>query len=179
MACGYGVAVTSLSRIPGTLASFATLLLPVVAVGLRFLDPGWVWLIMLLASPVILGIYVMSVVIVSTGFLKPDAAFLVSRSQWRPVVAAIVGPVGALLGSFFLLDGGDSDPWGSPFTILLGQPQASDSLGGLSSTVSTVSFFVGFGAFVWLFVEWVGARGRLKRRAIPLTVSAPDLAQSV
>ena len=85
--------VASVSRVPGNAAAIALIVLPLVALGMRFIMPGWGILVLLFISPLLVLTYALAVVIAATGFLTARAAFLLSRVRWRGITAAWIAAV--------------------------------------------------------------------------------------
>jgi hypothetical protein len=166
-----------LSRATSVATAIALIVLPLVALFVKFTAPGWLLVFGLFVSPILAIGYATQMVIAITGYLTPRAALHVTRSH-RSVVASWLTGVAAIAVAFFLVDFGDTEPVYSPFTLVLGYADADPGfLGDLSTAISVVAAIVCVGAWIWLVVEWIGAlirRSRQKRAAAAVLVVAPD-----
>jgi len=162
--------VASVSRVPGNAAAIALIVLPLVALGMRFIMPGWGILVLLFISPLLVLTYALAVVIAATGFLTARAAFLLSRVRWRGITAAWIAAVSSVIASFFMIDGGDSGEYGAPFTLLLGYTSPPVELGNVVGLVMLVFLMIGIAAFVWLVIEWIIALVQRRKRSTPISI---------
>jgi hypothetical protein len=162
--------VASVSRVPGIAAALALIVLPVVAIIIRLIQPGWIFVVLLVASPVLVISYALAVVIAATGFLTSRAAFLLSRVRWRGITAAWIAAASSVLASFFTVDFGDTDVYGSPFTILLGYSTPPSSIADASGLASVIFLSLGIAAFIWLTIEWIAALVQRRKRSTPISI---------
>ena len=163
---------TDTPRSSAILAGLALIVLPIAAVVLKLsVFPGWMIVIAIWGSPMLLIGYALQVVIAGHGLLRARGIFRRSRAGFRGVVAALATSLGVLGAAFFLIDGGDDGTYGSAFTELLGMSSTSQG-----SETSMVLFFVcafaWLAGWLWLVVEWV-AQLILARRAFVEAREAP------
>jgi hypothetical protein len=162
--------VRPLSKATAVSTALALIVLPLVALFIKFTAPGWLLLAMLFISPLIVLGYAIQVVIAITGYLSPRAA-LRAEGSWRSVLASWLTSVAVVLFAFFLMDVSDVPPPYSPFTLMLGYDEVDPGLlGDISSAACAVAAMVCIGAWVWLMIEWVVALVRRRRAAV---LSAP------
>jgi len=145
-----------------TATGVAVIVLPIIAIAVKFITPGWMLVIFFYAGILLGAGYVFLVVMAASGFFGRRAAFaFVSPSRAR--IAGLGHGIALVLFTFFLVDGGDNDDWSSPFITVLGldRDAFSDVTGGLAG----VAFFAAIGFYVWFIVEWAIAL-RAKRRVV-------------
>lgn len=145
-----------------TATGVAIIVLPIIAIGVKLITPGWMLVILFYAGIILGAGYVFLVVMAASGFFGRRAAFAFVNPV-RGRIAGLGYGVTLVLFMFFLVDGGDNDDWSSPFITVFGLDREaySDLTGGLAG----VSFFVAIGCYVWLIVEW-GLALRAKRRLV-------------
>lgn len=152
------------TRAAGVAAGVAVLLLPLIAVVVKFTGAGWLVLILAFALPVFVLCYALLVVVAILGFFSPRAAFVGAGAVGvRGVIASWTHAVAGVVAAFFLVDFADVEPAYSPFTILLGKPD-DDALIGTSTGLSILFGLLWAGGFVWLVVEWIIALATRRRR---------------
>ena len=145
-----------------TATGVAIIVLPVIALAVKFIVPGWMILILLYAGILLGAAYIFLVVMASTGFFGRRAAFaFVNPTRGR--IAGLGYGVSVVAFMFFLVDGGDNDDWSSPFITVLGLDR--DAFSDLTDGLAGVSSFVAIGFYVWFVVKWALAL-RLKRRLV-------------
>ena len=145
-----------------TVTGVGMIVLPLIAIAVKFITPGWMLLILLYAGIALAAFYVFLVVMAASGFFGRRAAF----SFVNPTRARIAGwghGLSVVLFMFFLVDGGDNDDWSSPFITVFGLDR--DAFAGVTETLTGVFFFAAIGFYLWLVVEWVLAL-RVKRRLV-------------
>ena len=162
--------MSSASRVSGIAAAIALIVLPMVALALRWVLPGWFMQTLRAAALVLLLAYALAVVIAITGFLTRRAAFTVARMPWRAVTASWVAAAGVLLCSVFLVDDVNDGPWGSPFTVLLGVRYPSGALTDANHFASSIFGLLTLAGFGWLVVEWVIALVQRRKRSTPISI---------
>jgi hypothetical protein len=162
--------VASVSRVPGIAAAIALIVLPLVALGMRFIQPGWFLVVILIASPALLIGYALAVVIAATGFVTARAAFLLARVRWRGLTAAWVAASSLVLASFFGIDFGDTGSFGGPFTLLLGYSTPPQGLADVLGVVSLILAALAIAAFIWLTIEWIAALVQRRKRSTPISI---------
>jgi len=135
-------------------AGLALLLIPFATAAVKFVENGWVVLIYGMGLVLFIPLYVLVIVIASTGFFARQPAFaFAGAGRWRARVAAWLHPVAFLAATAFLQDGGDTDPWNSPIGVILGLDAESPVVGTLG-VIAGLLVLVSAGALIWLFVEW-------------------------
>lgn len=145
-----------------TATGVAVIVLPIIALAVKFITPGWMLVILFYAGIILGALYVFLVVMAASGFFGCRAAFaFVSPTRGR--IAGLGHGVALVLFAFFLVDGGDNDDWSSPFITLLGLDR--DAYADLTGGLAGVAFFAAIGFYVWFIVEWALAL-RAKRRLI-------------
>lgn len=145
---------TRISRAKATLAGLALIVLPLAALLVKFVFPGWMLVFMFFYSPVLLIGWAVQIVIAANGLLRERGVLRAGTAGLRPIVAAWLTSVGAIAVAFFLIDGGDDGTYGSAFTQMLGissTAQGSD----LSMFLCLVSAVIWLGAWLWLLIEWI------------------------
>jgi hypothetical protein len=143
-------------------AGIAIIVLPILALAVKFITPGWMLLILLYAGIFLGAGYVLLVVMAASGFFGRRAAFSFVRSR-RARIAGLGHSISVVLFMFFLVDGGDNGDWSSPFITVFGLDR--DAYSDLTGGLSAVSFFAAIGLYIWFFIEWVIAV-RVKRRVV-------------
>ena len=135
-------------------AGLALLLIPFATAAVKFVEGGWVVLIYGMGLVLFVPLYILVVVIASTGFFARQPAFaFAGPGRWRARVAAWLHPVAFLVATAFLQDGGDTDPWNSPIGVWLGL-DAENPLVTTLGGIAVLLILMSLGALVWLFVEW-------------------------
>lgn len=147
----------------------ALIVMPFLAIALKFISFGWM-LVMLMFGPVLVLLigYVLQVVIAVQGFSLPRGAFSSAPGARRGVIAAWVSLIGLMLFAIFMPDGGDIG-YGSTLQVWLGaytledptaMHDATDTLTGVLAMVAAV---VWIGSYLWLVVEWIIALAQRRR----------------
>ncbi len=145
-----------------TITGIAIIVLPIIALAVKLITPGWMMVILFYAGIFLGAGYVFLVVMASTGFFGKRAAFaFVSPTRAR--IAGWGHGLSVVLFMFFLVDGGDNDDWSSPFITVFGLDR--DLFSDLTSALAIGAFFAAIGFYVWLIVEWAIAL-RVKRRFV-------------
>jgi len=145
-----------------TATGVAIIVLPIIALAVKFITPGWMLVILFYAGIILGAAYVFLVVMAATGFFGRRAAFaFVSPTRAR--IAGLGHGISVVAFMFFLVDGGDNDDWSSPFITLLGLDR--DAFADLTGGLAGVAFFLAIGFYVWFIVEWALAV-RAKRRLV-------------
>jgi len=145
-----------------TATGVAIIVLPIIALAVKFITPGWMLVILFYAGIILGAAYVFLVVMAATGFFGRRAAFaFVSPTRAR--TAGLGHGISVVAFMFFLVDGGDNDDWSSPFITLLGLDR--DAFADLTGGLAGVAFFLAIGFYVWFIVEWALAV-RAKRRLV-------------
>ena len=145
-----------------TATGVAIIVLPLVALAVKFITPGWMLVIFFYAGILLGAGYVFLVVMAATGFFGRRAAFaFVSPTRAR--VAGLGHGIALGLFTFFLVDGGDNGDWSSPFITVLGLDR--DAFSDLTGGLAGVAFFLAIGCYAWFIVEWALAL-RVKRRLV-------------
>ena len=148
-------------RRSSVVTGIAIMALPLVALGVKFLNPGWLMLFLLYGGILIGAAYVFLAVMASSGFFGKRAAFSFVDSR-RGRIAGLGHGISLVLATFFLTDGGDST-WTSAFISLFGLDL--ETWVDPSDAIASVLFIVAIGAYLWFLVEWVIAV-RVKRRLV-------------
>ncbi len=149
-------------RATNVVTGLAIIVLPVIALAVKLITPGWMLFILFYAGILLGALYVLLVVMASSGFFGRRAAFSFVPAK-RGRFAGLTHGVAVVLFMFFLIDGGDSDDWSSPFITVFGFDR--DAFSDLTSALCGVSLVIAVGAYLWFFVEWVIAV-RVKRRLV-------------
>jgi len=156
------------SSVSLTIAGLALIIVPLLAVAVKFASFGWFMVIALwtLYVPVLLLIgWAMQIVIASTAFFGRRSLLAGRRGATRAITAAWLTSAGVLLVALFFVDGGDTS-WGSTFMYWTGT--ASDhGVGDVSTVLSWIAVIPWIGGWLWLLVEWIVAivqRGRERRQ---------------
>ena len=145
-----------------TATGVAVIVLPIIALAVKFITPGWMLVILFYAGIILGAAYVFLVVMAATGFFGRRAAFaFVSPTRAR--IAGLGHGISVVAFMFFLVDGGDNDDWSSPFITVLGLDR--DAFADLTGGLAGVAFFLAIGFYVWFIVEWAIAL-RAKRRLV-------------
>lgn len=145
-----------------TATGVAIIVLPIIALAVKFITPGWMLVILFYAGIILGAAYVFLVVMAATGFFGRRAAFaFVSPTRAR--IAGLGHGISVVAFMFFLVDGGDNDDWSSPFITVLGLDR--DAFADLTGGLAGVAFFLAIGFYVWFIVEWAIAL-RAKRRLV-------------
>ena len=148
------IGAMSVSRTTATLAGLALIVLPFVALLVKFVVPGWMLVFMLLYSPVLLIGWATQIVIAANGLLRARGVLRTGSAGLRPIIAAWLTSVAVVGVGFFLIDGGDDGNSGSAFTELAST--SSTSAGSdLSMILCLVCAVVWAGAWLWLLIEWI------------------------
>lgn len=148
------IGAMSVSRTTATLAGLALIVLPFVALLVKFVVPGWMLVFMLLYSPVLLIGWATQIVIAANGLLRARGVLRTGSAGLRPIIAAWLTSAAVVGVGFFLIDGGDDGNSGSAFTELAGT--SSTSAGSdLSMILCLVCAVVWAGAWLWLLIEWI------------------------
>lgn len=134
------------------------LVLPIVALGVKFIVPGLLMMVVLYGGILLGGAYVLWAVMVASGFFGRRAAFSFVNAR-RARIAGWVHGATLVLFPFFLSDGSDS-AWRSPFMLL-----APSVTADASDVLAAAAGMVAMASYVWFFVEWVLAV-RVKRRLV-------------
>ena len=145
-----------------TAIGVAVIVLPIIALAVKLIVPGWMVVILLYAGILLGAAYIFLVVMASTGFFGRRAAFAFVNPL-RARIAGLGHGISVVLFMFFLVDGGDNDDWSSPFITTLGLNR--DAFADLTNALSGVAFFAAIGFYVWFVVEWALAL-RAKRRLV-------------
>jgi hypothetical protein len=144
----------TVSRTTAVLAGLALIVLPFIALLVKFVYPGWMLFIMMLYSPVLLIGWATQIVIAANGLLRARGVLRTVTAGLRPIIAAWATSVGVVGVGFFLIDGGDDGNSGSAFTELIGT--SSTSAGSdLSMALCLACAAVWVGAWLWLLIEWI------------------------
>lgn len=155
------------SRGAAIAAGLALIVLPLAAVVLKLaVFPGWMMVIAIWSSPLLLIGYALQIVIAANALLRSRGVFRTMDGGRRGVIAAWLTSVGVLATVFFLVDGGDDGTWGSAFTELIGLSSTSEGE-SLSGPFFLLSAVVWLAAWLWLVVEWIVqlVRARAQRSA--------------
>ena len=145
-----------------TATGVAIIVLPIIALAVKFITPGWMLVILFYAGIILGAAYVFLVVMAATGLFGRRAAFaFVSPTRAR--IAGLGHGISVVAFMFFLVDGGDNDDWSSPFITVLGLDR--DAFADLTGGLAGVAFFLAIGFYVWFIVEWAMAL-RVKRRLV-------------
>lgn len=144
------------------LAGLAIILLPVIALAVKFITPGWMLVILFYAGILLGALYVFLVVMAASGFFGRRAAFSFVANR-RGRVAGITHGLGVLLFMAAIPDGGDDGSWSSPIIAVLGLD--TESFGSATEALATVGFVVAVAGYLWFLVEWILAL-RVKRRLV-------------
>lgn len=154
---------TRLSRGAAIAAGLALILLPVAAVVLKLaVFPGWMMIIAIWSSPLLLIGYALQIVIAGNGFLRERGVFRRSPHGARAAIAAWLTSVGIFAVAFFLVDGGDDGTYGSAFTQLLGTSSTGEGE-QVSMVLCLIAAFVWLLGWLWLLLEWVVQLVQLRR----------------
>jgi hypothetical protein len=145
-----------------TITGIAIIVLPVIAIAVKLITPGWMMVILFYAGIILGAGFVFLIVMAATGFFGRRAAFaFVSPIRGR--IAGLGHGVGVVAFMFFLVDGGDNDDWSSPFITVLGLDR--DAFADLTGGLAAVALFLAIGCYIWFIVEWALAL-RVKRRLV-------------
>lgn len=150
---------------------------PPLGFALKVLSAGWVLIVTLFVSPLLLLGYLLQLAIAITALLLPRALW-VTQGRRRPLVAGAVTAAGVLAVGFFLLDYDDSGAGYSVFTDLVVGHGAITTGGGLtdavaaaedaSNALAALGAVLWIGGWVWLVSEWgVALRARSRRGREP------------
>ncbi|KRA23972.1 hypothetical protein ASD65_05705 [Microbacterium sp. Root61] len=147
-------------------AGIALIVLPLLAVVIKFTWMGWLALILVIVSPGLAVGYALQVVIAANGLLRPRGVLRAPTVRRRALLASWLSAGGVLVGAFFMVDGGDQD-WGSAFMYIVGAP-GNVALGDISTVISLAAGLVWIGGWLWLVIEWIAAhvRARAANRAV-------------
>ena len=145
-----------------TAIGVAIIVLPIIAILVKLITPGWMLVILFYAGIILGAGYVFLVVMAASGFFGPRAAFAFVNPL-RGRIAGLGHGYSLVLFMFFLADGGDDGTWSSPFITVL----RLDAAAAASTTelFTVVFLFAALGCYVWFVVEWVLAL-RVKRRLV-------------
>jgi len=139
----------------------ALIVLPILAVILKFFSFGWM-MFFVIYGPIVLmvGGYILQVVIAAQGFLARRPLWT-GGARTRAVIAAWSTSVAVVLVGIFMPDGGDTG-YGSTFQVWLGAYSGGphveamhDATDGLSAAISYAAGVVWVLAFFWLVIEWI------------------------
>jgi len=152
----------------------ALIVLPLVALGLKFFSFGWMMAILLFGPVLVLVVgYALQIVIAVQGFLLPRGLFQTAPGRARAIAAAWASSIAVVLLGVFMPDGGDVG-YGSTLQVWLGAYSGSEGVeamhrasDGLTETIAWIVGIVWLAGFLWLLVEWVIAlvQRRRARRA--------------
>jgi len=139
----------------------ALIVLPLLALALKFVSFGWMTVFLLYAVQIVLA--------VQCFFVKRD---LLGGARMRATTVAWVSVIGMVLLGITMPDGGDAAS-GSTLQIWLGAygengaavHAATDTLTVILALVSVIAWVVGW---AWLMVEWIGAHARIRRAQLGL-----------
>ncbi|MFD5213094.1 hypothetical protein [Microbacterium sp. NPDC058345] len=146
---------TANARTTATLAGLALIILPLLAVLLKLtVFPGWMMVLAIWSSPLLLIGYAVQVVIAANALLRQRGVFQRTTARRRGVIAAWLTSAGVLAAAFFLVDGGDDGRFGSAFTVLIGRSSTGEGE-SLSMSFFAVCAAIWLGAWLWLLVEWI------------------------
>ncbi|WP_309129509.1 hypothetical protein [Microbacterium sp.] len=146
---------TRVPRASAVIAGLALIVLPPLAVLLKLsVFPGWMMVLAIWSSPLLLIGYAVQVVIAANALLRSRGVFSRTAAARRGLIAAWLTSIGVLAAAFFLVDGGDDGRYGSAFTELLGTSST-----GTGETLSMQFFAVcaalWLGGWLWLLFEWI------------------------
>lgn len=144
-------------------AGVALIALPLVALIVKFITPGWFLFFVFLYGIFLLLGYAVQIAIAVTGMFTARAAFVTAPGGIRGIVAAWCTSIAGVLVPFFLVDGGDSGESASPFTLLTGLGSV-DGADDVSMILCYVSGLVWLATWAWLVVEWIVALIRRRHR---------------
>ena len=145
-----------------TLTGLAIILLPVIALAVKFITPGWMLVILFYAGILLAALYVFLVVMAASGFFGRRAAFSFVANR-RGRVAGIGHGVGVLLFMAAIPDGGDDGSWSSPIITVFGLD--TESFGATTEALTGVGLVVAVACYLWFVIEWAIAL-RVKRRLV-------------
>lgn len=161
------------SRASTRAAGLALILLPLLALVVKGLAPGWMLVIIIWSSPLLLLGYALQIVVSAHGLLRERGVLRRPGAGKRGVIAAWTTSVAVVSAAFFLIDGGDDGRSGSPFTMLFGLESTAAS--DLSMIAFTVSAIIWVAAWLWLVLEWITqliqASRERKANAAPYTAA--------
>jgi hypothetical protein len=146
---------TSIPRASAILAGLALILLPLVAVAVKTIAyPGWMLVVMIYYSPILLIGYATQIVVAANGLLRERGVLRTGSAGRRPVIAAWLTSVAVVATAFYLVDGGDDGRYGSVFTELMG---TSSTAAGESASMAVLTplALLWVGGWLWLVTEWI------------------------
>jgi hypothetical protein len=149
-------------RPANTATGLAIILLPVVALAVKFITPGWMLVILFYAGIVLAALYVFLVVMAASGFFGRRAAFSFVPSV-RGRIAGLGHGFGVLLFMASIPDGGDTGEWSSPIITVFGLDR--DAFGSTTEALTGVGLVIAVVGYLWFVVEWAIAL-RVKRRLV-------------
>lgn len=136
------------------LAGLALILFPLFGLALKFVYPGWMLVLAVWSSPVLLAGYIVQIVIAVHGLLRSRGVLRRESAGRRGVIAAWVTSIGILGVGFLLVDGGDDGRWGSAFTELFGLSMTTQG-DDVSTVLCLLAGFLWLAGWLWLVVEWI------------------------
>ncbi|KAA9130716.1 hypothetical protein [Microbacterium caowuchunii] len=143
------------------LTGVSLIVLPLVGAAFKILWPGWMLVIILFVSPVLLIGYGLQVAIAASGFLSARAVLRDGERRRPALWAAWLTAIGVVVVGLFFGDGGDSS-WGSAFMYIVGA-ESDDGVAAVSSVLAWVGAIAWIGGWIWLVVEWIRALIRRRR----------------
>ena len=175
-----GAMTRRLSDTTATLTGLALILLPIVALLVKLASLGWMVFALFITAPLWLVGYGVQVAVAISGYFSARAVLREGPVATRALVYSWATSVAVVLVGLFLVDGGDTDEWGSTFMLWTGL--ASDSAASTVSTaVCNLALLVWVVCWVCLVTEWIAAlvRRRRARRAGDAAASAAEQRSAV
>ncbi|MFJ4046552.1 hypothetical protein ACIPV2_12490 [Microbacterium sp. NPDC089987] len=145
------------SRVSGAapgLAGLALILFPLVALAAKLVYPGWMLVLVIWSSWLLLPGYVIQVVIAASALLRRRGVLRHADGGWRAIVASWVTSIGVLGVGFFLLDGGDDGRSESAMTVLSGMTESAPAA-QVSMVLALICGFFWLVGWIWLVFEWI------------------------
>ncbi|MFS2280030.1 hypothetical protein V2S04_04305 [Microbacterium sp. OR21] len=142
------------SRSAAVLAGLALILFPLFGFAVKLVYPGWMLVLAIWSSWLLIPGYVIQVVIAASALLRPSGVLRHARGAWRALTAAWITSVGVLGVGFFLIDGGDDGGSESAMTVLFGVTGSAEA-NGVSMVFALICGFLWIAGWVYLVVEWI------------------------
>lgn len=142
------------SATAAVLAGLALILFPLLALAAKLVFPGWMLVLAIWSSWMLLPGYIVQIVVAANGLLRRNGVLRRAARGWRAIIAAWVTSIGILGVGSFLIDGGDDGRAESAMTVVFGLT-GSVQAGDVSMILALISGFLWLAGWVWLVVEWI------------------------
>lgn len=136
------------------LAGVVLILFPLFGLAAKLVFPGWMLVLAIWSSWLLLPGYVIQVVIAVSALLRRSGVLRHARGAWRALAAAWITSAGVLGVGFFLIDGGDDGSSESAMTVLFGMSGSAEA-NGISMVFALICGFLWLAGWTYLVVEWI------------------------